>query len=81
MRFLILLFSISFTLPSHAITWKEFWEPFNNNPWEGIRYYPRPIRGNEICRKEVYREQYVPGDIYSPGYVRRWRETFEIPCR
>jgi hypothetical protein len=32
------------------------------------------------CFKEVYREEYTPGTINSPGYVRRWTETKEVPC-
>jgi hypothetical protein len=32
------------------------------------------------CFKEVYREEYIPGTQSSPGRVRRWTETKEIPC-
>ena len=32
------------------------------------------------CFKEVYREEYEPGTIYSPGRVRRWTEQREVPC-
>ena len=34
-----------------------------------------------VCYKEVWREEYVPGNRYRRGYVRRWQETKEIPCR
>lgn len=33
------------------------------------------------CYKEVWREEYVPGNRYRRGYVRRWQETKKIPCR
>ena len=32
------------------------------------------------CFKEVYREEYIPGTRNSPGRVRRWVETREVPC-
>jgi hypothetical protein len=66
--------------PSYAITWKEFWEPFNNGYYPNSYRY-RQTRIFEVCKKEIYREQYVPGDIYSPGYVKKWREIIEVPCR
>lgn len=68
--FLLILFA---STPSHAITWKEFWEPFRDNSY--------PIRRYEtICRREIYREQYIPGDRWNPGYVRRWIEVREEIC-
>ena len=33
------------------------------------------------CFKNVYREEYVPGNATSTGYVRTWTETKEVPCR
>lgn len=70
--FLLILFSVT---PAQAITWREFWEPFRGNT-----YYSYPVRRYEICRREVYREQYVPGDRWNPGYVRRWVEVREELC-
>ena len=32
------------------------------------------------CFREEYREEYVPGTEESPGYVRSWKETIELPC-
>jgi hypothetical protein len=32
------------------------------------------------CFKEVYREEYTPGTVNSPGYIRSWTETVEIRC-
>jgi hypothetical protein len=28
----------------------------------------------------VYREEYVPGTYWSPGYTRRWTEVVRVPC-
>lgn len=33
------------------------------------------------CFREVYREEYVPGTRRRPGYIRRWTDTEEVPCR
>jgi len=32
------------------------------------------------CYKEVWREEYVPGNRNRRGYVRRWKEVKRIPC-
>ena len=32
------------------------------------------------CFKSEYREEYVPGTENSPGYVKSWKETIEVPC-
>jgi len=73
------LFSLS--SPAQAITWKEFWEPFSHGYHH---YHPTPRRHyhreDEICTKETYREEYIPGDIHRPGYVRRYRDRYRVPC-
>ena len=33
------------------------------------------------CTPNEYREEYVPGTQKSPGYVRSWNETIEVPCK
>lgn len=37
------------------------------------------VRGR-ACYKEVWREEYVPGNIHRRGYVRRWKDVRRIPC-
>ena len=32
------------------------------------------------CTKTEYREDYVPGTQQSPGYVKSWVDTIEVPC-
>ena len=32
------------------------------------------------CTRNEYREEYVPGTRTSPGYVKSWDETVEVPC-
>ena len=48
-----------------------------------------PIEANEYqagystsktCIRTEYREEYIPGTLKNPGYVRSWNETIEVPC-
>ena len=32
------------------------------------------------CYRSEYREEYVPGTAHSPGYVKNWHDTIEVPC-
>ena len=32
------------------------------------------------CARSEYREEYVPGNKNSPGYVRTWNEAVQVPC-
>ena len=32
------------------------------------------------CHKTEYREEYIPGTEDSPGYVKSWKDTIEVPC-
>ena len=34
----------------------------------------------EKCFKTVYREEYVPGTIRNPGYVKSYKEKVKVPC-
>lgn len=77
MKFLPFFLLFFLSTPSKAITWKEFWEPFNNGPYY---YSPSSIYIPSICSEEIYREEYVPGNQWSPGYVRRWKEIRRVPC-
>ena len=72
MRFLPFLLLSVIPMSAQAITWKEFWEPFR---------YERPyIHQVSMCNRRVYREEYVRGDYWRPGYVRRWTEVVRVPC-
>ena len=33
------------------------------------------------CYKSVYKEEYVPGTEFDPGYVKSSKETIEVPCK
>lgn len=82
-HFIFLSFLFLLSSPSQAITWNEFWEPFTSDRYHHHhhrRYYYRPRIRDEVCTKEIYKETYIPGDMYSPGYVRKYRKKIEVPC-
>ena len=42
--------------------------------------YQEGYSSTKSCYSSEYREEYVPGTEESPGYVRSWKETIELPC-
>ncbi len=48
-------------------------------PLMGGEYQPG-FSTSRKCTRSEYREEYVPGSQDSPGYVRSWNETIEVPC-
>ena len=42
--------------------------------------YQRGYSHERTCFKSEYREEYVPGTENSPGYVKSWKDTVEVPC-
>ena len=63
--------------PVNAITWNQFWRPFNNGTYHRSPVY---YNYNSTCSRLVYREQYIPGNGYRYGYVRTWTERVRVPC-
>ena len=43
--------------------------------------YQAGYSSSRNCFKTEYREEYIPGTVDNPGYVRAWNETTEVPCR
>jgi len=43
--------------------------------------YQRGYSASRTCYKSEYREEYVPGTVDSPGYIKSWTDTIEYPCR
>ena len=42
--------------------------------------YQRGYSRSRTCTRNEYREEYVPGTQDSPGFVKSWNETIEVPC-
>jgi len=34
----------------------------------------------KTCLQAEYREEYIPGNQDSPGYVKTWHDQVEVPC-
>mgnify|MGYP001272059743 CR=1 FL=1 len=49
----------------------------NRQAYESQSGYAR----QEKCYKRVYREEYVPGTMKNPGYVKSYKERVEVPCK
>lgn len=43
--------------------------------------YQPGYSSEENCFRYEYREEYIPGNSNSPGYVRSYREKVKIPCK
>jgi hypothetical protein len=73
MKLLPIFFLTFLPIPVQAITWDQFWAPFA---------YDRPYYREYIpaCRERIIREEYVPGNRWRSGYVRRWTEVVRVPC-
>tara|TARA_Y100001956_G_C4058915_1_gene158481 strand:- start:326 stop:727 length:402 start_codon:yes stop_codon:yes gene_type:complete len=42
--------------------------------------YQPGYSASRTCFKTEYREEYVPGTEFDPGFVKSWKETLEVPC-
>ncbi len=42
--------------------------------------YQAGYSASRTCFKTEYREEYVPGTEQSPGFVKSWKDTIEVPC-
>ena len=42
--------------------------------------YQAGYSNQRSCFKTEYREEYIPGTEDSPGYVKSWKDTVEVPC-
>lgn len=85
-KFLALPLLLALGSPAQAITWDDFWEPFEpDHRIEVIHYNDRPqyIRPR-TCIKEVRRTRWVPGrwrrDVYIYGHYKEVARTKRVPC-
>ena len=74
MKLLALPLILLAAAPAQALTWNEFWEPFDGGHYHHHRRYPAR------CEVVVEYEQWVPGNRWRPGYLRRWSEIEYRPC-
>ena len=48
--------------------------------WEDGSMRQSGYSKSRTCYRSEYREEYVPGTEFDPGYVKSWKETVEVPC-
>ena len=48
--------------------------------WEDATMRQPGYSQTRTCYKSVYKEEYVPGTEFDPGYVKTSKETVEVPC-
>ena len=48
--------------------------------WEDGSMRQSGYSKRRTCYKSEYKEEYVPGTEFDPGYVKSTKETVEVPC-
>ena len=78
---------VGFASPAQAITWNDFWEPFDHDHRIEVHHYhdrPQYIRPT-TCIKEVRQTRWVPGrwrgDVYIYGHYKEVVRDRRVPCR
>ena len=63
-------------------------EEQTHRPWRSHRPWRTASNDSQAgysherkCFKTEYREDYIPGTEDSPGYVKSWKDTVEVPCK
>ena len=74
MKLLITTLVLASSMPVNA--YERFGYRNNHQAYESQRGYAYERK----CFRYVYKEQYIPGNSMSPGYVKSYREKVSIPC-
>ena len=74
MKILVATFILSASFPMNA------YEIIGNNIFREAYESQKGYAYENKCFRYEYKEQYIPGNSMSPGYVRSYREKVSIPC-
>ena len=74
MKILIATLILGSTLPVNA--YESIGDRRNRETYESQKGYAYENK----CFRYEYREEYIPGNSMSPGYVKSYREKVSIPC-
>ena len=74
MKILITTLILGTALPVHA--YETFGDFSNRQVYESQKGYAYEKK----CFRYEYREQYIPGNSRSPGYVKSYNEKVSVPC-
>jgi hypothetical protein len=75
-KFILILSVLLFPVKCHAITWNQFWAPFEHRPYDS-RYQTPYVPS---CVREIVHTEYVPANYWNSAYVRVWSELVRVPC-
>jgi hypothetical protein len=81
------LLLLSAAAPANALTWKEFWEPFEGHGhYHSHHYYYEAPPRRRMCEVQVTRRVWVPGRWlghyeYVEGYWEKQTRLKYRPCR
>ena len=74
MKFLITTLIMAASFPLHA--YERIGYGVNHESYESQKGYAYENK----CFRYEYREEYIPGNSMSPGYVKSYNEKVSIPC-
>ena len=74
MKILIATLILGSTLPVNA--YESIGDRSNREAYEAQKGYAYENK----CFRFEYKEEYIPGNSVSPGYVKSYREKVSIPC-
>ena len=75
MKILVATFILSASFPMNA------YEIIGNNIFREAYESQKGYAYENKCFRYEYREQYIPGNSMSPGYVKTYNEKVSIPCK
>jgi hypothetical protein len=74
MKIFIATLILGFTFPVNA--YESIRDQINQELYESQKGYAYENK----CFRYEYKEEYIPGNSVSPGYVKSYREKVSIPC-
>ena len=74
MKILMLVLVLGTSFPINA--YETIGDQINREVYDSKKGYAYEKK----CFRYEYREQYIPGNSMSPGYVKSYREKVSIPC-
>ena len=76
-NFLLAITLLSFTSPIYSLTWQDVLEAVSPDKYD----FPANAKNKNVtCWKKVYWEEYIEGDSYKEGYVKKYRKELKINC-
>ena len=75
--FLLGITLLSFASPVYSLTWQEVLDAVSPDKYD----FPANAKNKHVtCWKKVYWEEYIEGDSYKAGYVKKYRKEIKINC-